>query len=285
MTRQSRWILLWCCLVVHAGPGAAAEPPSSRPGLKVEVVGTHPQLGVATSRQLVPAIDLVSSLAAVAVMKKQMLDAEARDAPLRDRLRDYPFNQNIVAALRSKLAAPGTGSGPVIELLDTPAQVEAAEQASRDTMQVMVLAPSYTLDVYSDVLTVTLQANVVERRFKGSKVKATPVVARAYDYAFTLPADGRREGVDDWLAFDAAALGAILDIGIAQVTDMLVYDFSAAGRAAWTVPHGKGPDAGTVEERARNWTRSGDAQKQALHGSLPLTIGVSPGPANVPGSG
>jgi hypothetical protein len=100
----------------------------------------------------------------------------------------------------------------------------------------LVLLPRYAIDAGFNTLTVSLTAQLVDRTVKSNgKVKTKYDFVRTYGFHFPLtgPAAAGQDNPQRWTGMGTARLASLLDQGIAQSTDMLVYDLSAEGRAQW----------------------------------------------------
>lgn len=273
------------CLTVSAKPVPLPMPLAQ--DLPVEIVMIQNELAVDvpdTANAAGAQFGLIGALVGAGIQNAQVKAAEERVAPLRDLLIEYRFGALVEAALRAKLASEGISPRPAITVMQT--QWDAAEaQQNKQAMPLhaMVITPRYSIDAGFTRLSVTMTTQVVDRTIKpNGKVKTAYRFTRAY--AFHFPMTLMHGTADDymrrWAGMGKARLAAMLDQGVAQSTDMLVYDFSAAGRAAWEQKIKRehvmllGADyAGVAVRQSPEWVwmRRGKGAGQTLQGYQPVT--------------
>lgn len=274
-------LALLCVSAVAKTPVVAA--PISR-DLPVELILNQQEIAIdvpTTASAVGMQFGLIGALIGSAVQNSQAKKAEERVVPLRDMLVEYRFNERMEAAIRAKLASEGLSPNPQLMVRQTPWDaVEANAQPA--AMQVLVIAPRYAMSYELQQLTVTLTASLVERTRKSNgKYKAKSVFSRNYTFDFPMvAASGQGEAaLSQWRTLGTVGMSRLLDQGIEQVTDMLAYDFSPAGRAEWTMT-GKGQSAtvagrGYPGQQVRQgdgwvWVRVGKGWMHTLQGHRPL---------------
>lgn len=263
--------------------------------LHVEIVESQQEIAVsvpATAQAVGMQFGLIGALIGSAVQNSQVKKAEEAVIPLRDLLVDYPFNQRMQDALRTRLVSADISPNPQVTVMPTAWEAHDAEQKAQLPPQALVLRPSYSVDSDFGQLTVLLHAQLVERSVKpNGKMKVVPRFNRNYSYQFPMSGARSPEPIQDWLALGAPGLAAVVDRGIQQAADMLVNDFTAESRAAWNakakaeavnlagtrysgvpVRHGEG----------WSWLRQGRGQMQVLLGLEPLLAGAPLPAAFVP---
>ncbi|CAA9337219.1 MAG: hypothetical protein AVDCRST_MAG71-2046 [uncultured Lysobacter sp.] len=287
-----RRLLLACglavlCVNVTAKPKPLPMPLA--PELPVEVVLNQHELAVdvpATATAVGAQFGLIGALVGAGIQNAQVKNAEERVMPLRDLLLEYRFNERLEAALRAKLASDGLSPAPVITVMKSPWDALDAQQSKQDMpLHAMVLIPRYSIDSDFQQLSVTLTAQVVDRTVKpNGKVKTRYAFSRAYAFRFPLLAD-TGENLPRWIGAGGPHLAGLLDQGIEQTVDMLVYDFSAEGRAQWdqkikreNVTLKGLMYAGLAVRKTDDWVwvRSGRNFMQTVHGYRPVTATAAP---------
>lgn len=267
--------------------------------LPVELVLDQHEIAVdvpATAAAVGMQFGLVGALIGSAVQNAQAKKAEERVVPLRNLLVEYRFNERLEEALRAKLASAGLSPNPQLTVRKTP--WDAAEANAQPTvMQALVLTPRYAMSNDFKQMSVTLSVSLVERTRKSNgKYKAKELFFRNYAFDFPmLAAQGPEEQmVQRWSALGSTGLASLLDQGVAQVADLLAYDFSEAGRAEWgqtgkgmvTTVAGKGYAGQQVRQgEGWAWVRVGKGWAQTLQGHRPLdaaAIAALTAPAAVP---
>lgn len=274
--------LAMLCFAAVAKTPVVASPIARE--LPVELVLNQHEIAIdvpVTASAVGMQFGLIGALIGSAVQNSQAKKAEERVVPLRDMLVEYRFNERMEAAIRAKLASEGLSPNPQLTVRQTP--WDAAEaNAQPEAMQVLVIAPRYAMSYELEQLTVTLTASLIARTPKANgKYKAKSLFSRNYSFDFPMaPAAGQGEQLmSQWRTLGNVGMSRLLDQGIDQVTDMLAYDFSPAGRAEWSMT-GKG-QVSTVAGRGYPghqvrqgdgwvWVRLGKGWAQALQGHRPL---------------
>lgn len=276
-----------------SAPSFAAKPISLptpvAQELQVEMIESQQEIGVvvpATATAVGMQFGLIGALIGSAVQNAQVKNAEEKIIPLRNAMVDYRFNQKMEAALRAKLASDGISPSPVLTVMPTTWEAHDAQQSAKLPPHAMVLTPGYAMDSDFSQLTVSLRVAVVDRAVKpNGKIKAVPRFGRLYSFKYPLQGVRSEDEVQDWIKFESAGLAQLLDQGIEQVTDMLVHDFSAEGRALWDTKPKKESAvvngnvyAGLPVRQGEGWAwvRNGKGWAQSLQGFQPLTVGVLP---------
>lgn len=226
------------CLTASAKPVPLPLPLAE--DLPVEIVMVQNEIAVEvpdTASAMGAQFGLIGALVGAGIQNGQVKAAENSVAPIRDLLIDYRFSATVEAALRAKLASEGISPRPVITVMQTQWDAAEAQQNKQDMpLHAMVITPRYSIDAAFTRLSVTLTTQVVDRTIKpNGKVKTAYRFTRAYAFHFPMPLKhgNNDDYVQRWTGLGKTRLAAMLDQGVAQSTDMLVYDFSAAGRAAW----------------------------------------------------
>jgi hypothetical protein len=260
--------------------------------LPVEIVMVQNELAVEvpdTASAMGAQFGLIGALVGAGIQNGQVKAAEERVAPIRDLLIDYRFSELVEAALRAKLASEGIAPRPAVTVMKTQWDAAEAQQNKQDMpLHAMVITPRYSIDAGFTRLSVTLTTQVVDRTIKpNGKVKTAYRFTRAYAFHFpmTLMHGNADDYVRRWTGLGKTRLAAMLDQGVAQSTDMLVYDFSAAGRAAWDqkikreqVMVNGTHYAGVAVRQSPEWVwmRLGKGTAQTLQGYQPVTEATEP---------
>ncbi len=296
-----RRFLLALGLVTLSLNAAAKQQPLPVPlaeQLPVEVVLNQQELAVDvpnTASQVGMQFGLIGALIGSGIQNAQAKKAEERVIPLRNELLGYPFNLKLEAALRARLASEGISPSPAIVMMETPWDMH---QSQRDTQQMpltaMVLIPRYSVSNDFDLLSVSLTAQLVDREIRpNGKVKTRYRYGRTYSFNFPLAGEGREENLERWVAMGAPRLGEMIDQGVDQVVDMLVYDLSTEGRADWdnkaksqlATVNGVAYQ-GTIVREAPEWVwvRTGNGVQRSLQGYHPIALaGVAVQEQTAPG--
>ncbi|MEO8161031.1 MAG: hypothetical protein ABI588_06400 [Arenimonas sp.] len=189
---------------------------------------------------------LIGALIGAAVSNAQASAAERRVADIRNLLVDYDFNARVEQALRAKIASEGISPAPKLTILDTPwdAYLERSSQAmtaaaaagnAPATGTVMKITPKYALSYTMQQMYMSLDVSLVNRiRKPNGKYKEKWITMKNYRFEFPLdPGYGVNADINSrrWQAVGRAGMERMLDLAVAQTTDMMVYDFSTAGRA------------------------------------------------------
>lgn len=269
------------CLDVSAKPAPLPMPLAA--DLPVEVVLTQQELAVDvadTATAVGMQFGLIGALIGAGIQNAQVKKAEELVVPVRDQLVEYRFNERLEAALRAKLASEGLSPNPAITVLQTPWDAVDAQNAQQVPLQALVIVPRYSIDSGFNQLVVQLTAQLVDRKIKpNGKIKTAYRFNRSYAFHFPLLVGGAGDNVARWTGMGSARLGELLDQGIAQTTDMLVHDFSAAGRAEWeqstkrqfaTVKGQRYPGLAVRQAPDWAWVRLGKGWMQTLQGYQPV---------------
>lgn len=289
---------VWCaaaCAAIVSLPAHAAKPevpamPIAE-RLPVEIVLAQQELAIdvpATGAATGAAVGgLLGALIGTAIDKAAVSNGEERAAELRNQLVDYPFNQRMEAALREKLPSEGLSPQPQISVCNAPAasgaQFLAIGCSVAPATGVLVIVPRYAIDAKFENLVVQVNAHLIDRETKSNgKPKVRNRLTYAYHFNFPIDqVDGEKpeQTAVRWSALGSAPLAMLLDTGVAQVTDMIVYDFSAEGRAERAVPK-RGSTAfngrmfnGQQVRTGKDWvwSRMGKHSGGALHGYYPVS--------------
>lgn len=279
---------------------AHAAKPLTQPmplgeNLAVEIVLNQQEVGVDVSQTnaMLAGGGLLGALIVAGVDDARTKNAEERIVPIRDLLIAYRFNDALERELRAKLPSEGISATPVFVVQNTSLGAIDAQNNNRSASRAFVLTPRYAFDNRFDRMTVRLTAQMVERQPKSNgKLKTVIGFSRTYTFQFSLPetSDKPEENVAAWTGFGGDALVAMLDEGMRQSVDMLVYDFSAEGRARWDDFDRKAsvqlagrsyPGLKVREAPEWVWTRVGKGWAQALNGhriaaALPMTAQAAP---------
>ena len=287
-----RFFFLLCALSLSS-PSFAAKPISLpmplAEELQVEMIESQQEIAVVvptTATDVGMQYGLIGALIGSAIQNSQVKNAEEKIVPLRNLLLEYPFNQKMAATLRAKLAAEGISPSPVLTVMATPWEAHDAQQSAALPPQAMVLVPGYAMDNGFSQMTVSLRASVVDRTVRpNGKVKTVARFSRLYSFQYPLQGARSEDRVQDWVKFESTGIAQLLDQGIAQVTDMLVQDFSAEGRATWNTKPRKQSAvvngnvyAGMPVRQGDGWAwvRKGRGWMQSVQGFQPLTVGTLP---------
>ena len=229
--------------------------------------------------------------------KSNVEKGESRIGAIRNLLVDYPANARLEAELRAKLPVAGLSPAPRITVCTTPGGVIPMLPVGCSTEPadgVLVITPSLSMDSKFENLTVKLDAQRINRTLRSNgKPKVKLVDAFLYKYRFPIehaPDNEPEQNALLWTQLGDGALPAMLDFGIVQVTDMVVYDFSSEGRAERLIPKrgstafgGKSFDGQQVRVGDHwVWTRMGKSYGNALHGYYPVSATARPMPAPTP---
>lgn len=290
--------LVLSCLAVPAFAAKPALPATPiQTSQPAEIIFTQQELAVEvpdTANAVGMQFGLIGALVGSAISNAQVKNAEERVGELRNVLLDYPFNARVEAALREKLAASGTLGDQGIKVLHATWDADSATLAGT-TEDALVLVPRYAILSNFEQLSVSLSLSHVQRTAKpGKKPRQKSLFARTYAFHFPLSNAAASDPEQDaarWVAFGRQPLEALLDAGIDQVTDMLVYDLSAEARAEAEQPiRGLGGSVGGQQFDGRMvregdrwlWLRTGPGALRALVGQYPVdetVIAALPQPA------
>ncbi|TDK23127.1 hypothetical protein E2F46_12245 [Luteimonas aestuarii] len=249
----------------------------------IEIVLTQQELAVDVPDNSGAAMQfgLIGALVGTAISNAQVKNAEQRVAELRNLMLDYPFNDRIEQALRSKLAAGGISGDAGVRVLHSTWDADPAGMPSDGT--VVMLVPRYSMLNNFELLSVKLALQQVERSIRSNgKPRQKVLFTRTYAFNFPLSkiaGSGAEEDAARWLAFGEGPLASLLDLGIDQVTDMLVYDLSSEGRQEAGLPvrgHGgevRGLSYGGRVVREHDdwiWLRAGPGAMRTLVAHSPV---------------
>ncbi|MGY4515150.1 hypothetical protein [Lysobacter sp. HA18] len=284
-----RRICLALGLAAFSFASSAKQAPPPMPvadSLPVEVVLHQKELDVVvpdTAAAVGAQFGLIGALIGAGIQNAEAKKAEEQVVPLRDLLLDYHFAPRVESVVRERLASPGLTPHPTISVMPTVWDaVDASQDKSTMPPSALVLSPRYSVDNTFKQMSVTLNAQLVDRTVKSNgKVKTSTRFNRTYAFRFPLTpgADGTSDR-DRWVHLGSAQLAAMLDMGVDQVVDMLVQDFSAEGRAQWdqkparqsTIVHGVGFDGLPVRKSDDYvWVRQGRGAMQSIQGFRPVS--------------
>ncbi|CAN7249553.1 hypothetical protein LJR143_000945 [Pseudoxanthomonas sp. LjRoot143] len=301
--KTSMWMVACMAAVgfpVHAAD-AGLPPGPLAPALQIEIVLAQQELDYeipATGQAVSAGVGgLLGMWIGNSIDKSNVEKGESRIGAIRDLLVDYPANARLEAELRAKLPVAGLSPAPRITVCTTPGGVIpmlpvgcSAEPADG----VLVITPTLSMDSKFENLTVRLDAQRINRTLRSNgKPKVKLVDAFLYKYRFPIehaPDNEPEQNAQLWTQLGDGALPAMLDFGIVQVTDMVVYDFSSEGRAERLIPKrgstafgGKSFDGQQVRVGDHwVWTRMGKSYGHALHGYYPVSATARPMPASTP---
>lgn len=248
--------------------------------LAIELVLGQQEVGVDVSQTNAMAAGggLLGALIVAGVDNARTKNAEERIVPIRDLLIAHRFNDSFEREIRAKLPSNGITTTPVFVVRDTALGAIDAQNNLQAASRAFVLTPRYAFDNRFTQMTVRVNAQVVDRQPKSNgKIKAVIGFNRSYTFHFILPetSDDLEANVKAWTAFGTDALTAMLDEGMRQSIDMLVFDFSEEGRTQWESYDrkasvrlaGRSYPGLTVREAPEwVWTRVGKGWMQAING-------------------
>ncbi len=214
--------------------------------------------------------------------------AEARIAPLLDDLASYRFDDRFEAELRRRLASESISPDPQLVILPMHREQLGTLMGDAPTYA-LVITPRYAMSQSFDRMYVQIAVQLVDRTMKGKgKFSSRVRAARVYRFSHLLKEAGVKENVAAWHSLSSGELAGLLDESMRHVIDMMVYDFSADGRAGW--------DANVRLGRARHndrlygglevrrgdewiWLRSGAPaeriQQQWVVNAAPFKLGIN----------
>jgi hypothetical protein len=224
------------CIDATAKPKPLPMPLAAE--LPVEVVMAQHELEVdvpETASAMGAQFGLIGALIGSAVQNSQVKKAEERVVPIRDQLLAYRFNERVEAVLRAKLASDGLSPRPSIKVMQTRWDAAEAQANTGDMpLHALVIVPRYSMDAGFNTLSVSFSTQLVDRTLKANgKVRTKYLFSRNYAFRFPLAGAVSDENPQRWASMGSARLAGLLDQGVEQAADMLVYDFSSAGRAEW----------------------------------------------------
>src|SRR5207342_1212900 len=142
------------------------------PALPVEVVMNQHELAVDvpnTAGAVGAQFGLIGALIGAGIQNAQVKHAEERVVPFRNALLDYHFNERMEAALRAKLASNGLSPAPVINVMPTSWDAVDSRQSTQAVpLHAMVIVPRYSVDSDVTMLSVALNASIVDRVVKSN---------------------------------------------------------------------------------------------------------------------
>jgi hypothetical protein len=266
-------------LAFHASAGVVPKPIA--PQLPVELVHAQQEITIdvpTTATGVGMQFGLIGALIGSAVQNAQAKGAEERIVPLRDALVGYDFNAQLEAALRAKLKSDDISPDPQFVVLTPAAVAERTEKRLEMPAQALVLAPRYSMDYEMTTLTVKVVATLELRERKSNgKYKLRPQFK--HTYALSFPIAQPNKTAQPWIALGKQSIVAMLEQGVVQVTDMIAYDFSDAGRAEWDRDNRKQyvhlkdrgfPGMGIRQEADYVWARTGKFDQQTVQGWYPV---------------
>lgn len=272
-------------VLVTFAVAARAAKPQTLPmplgdAMTVELVLNQQEVGVDVSQTNAMAAGggLLGALIVAGIDNSRTKSAEERIVPVRDLLLSYPFNARIEQEIRADLPSPGIDANPNILVQGSALAAIDAQNKGQLASRALVLTPRYAFDNQFHHLSVKITAQVIERDIKpNGKVRARFAFNRTYAFQYTLPeiADKPEDNVKAWVAFGADGLTSMVDEGLRQSVDMLVFDFSSEGRAQWEQYDRKAvvkvgtrtyPGLTVREGEGWAWARSGKGFLQALSG-------------------
>lgn len=195
-------------------------------------------------------------------------------ARLKALIGSYPFNAKVEAALRAKLPNSGLATTPSFHSGSWP----ELEASMRERLpRAMQITPEWELSDGNARLNVGLHTVLAERRLhKRGKLDNKNYFEGDYFFYLVLPVKGSPdENLKAWESMGSERLSALLDEATGQTVDMLVYNFSEEGRAAWA----KAPNLGPAVLEGRRfggntlkkgddwvWVPRGEVEEQAIEG-------------------
>ena len=278
---RHRYSLAAGLLVLAFNAAAGVVPKPIAPQLPIELVHAQQEIAIdvpTTATGVGAQFGLIGALIGSAVQNAQAKGAEERIVPLRDALVGYDFNAQLEAALRAKLQSDDISPDPQFNVLSQAAVAERTEKRQEIPAQALVLAPRYSMDYEMTTLTVKIVATLETRERKSNgKYKYRPQFK--HTSALSFPIAQPNKTAQPWIALGKSSIVAMLEQGVAQVTDMMAYDFSDAGRAEWDRDNRKQyvhlkdrgfPGMGIRQEADYVWARTGKFDQQTVQGWYPV---------------
>ena len=286
--------LLCACTAVSAKNYVPPTPIAAQ--LPIEVIFSQQEILIDTpDNSGLASQGLIGAIIGAVVSNQQAKTAEKRAALVRNLLLDFRFHEHMEAAIRAKIANEAISPFPQIVVRDSPwdfysantqdgLQKAVADGNKPPTGLLLSLVPSYALSYGLQVIHVGINARLINRSLNASgKYKDKSIWQRSYCFSFPLPVnpDAKPEtNVARWTAIGGPELQRKLELGVEQVTDMLVYDFSTEGRAEGALKVTRKDSSqfkGQVVygRRLRTgddwyWTRVGKGYLMAINGTQPL---------------
>lgn len=252
-----KFLLVAAAFGFVASHTAVAKAPVAQ-AKDIEVVMTQQELAVDvpnTGGAVAAGVGgILGALIGAAINNAQVANGEKRVAEMRNQLIDYRFNQRFEQALAAKIAAANLPQPPKVEFVTSVRgadELKAAGAVPRN--YVLVLSPRYAITSNFEDLSVSSSAMWIDRSLKGNgKVKQKFHMMRTYAFRFPMKeisGSGATEDSARWVALGGAELAAMLDKGIDEVTDMIVYDLTPAGLAE------------SQEKKLSNYNMAGKARR------------------------
>jgi hypothetical protein len=168
-----------------------------------------------------------------AIASVQVANGEERAAKLRSLLDGYGFNARFDKALRAKLAVAGLAVPAEVVSLHADADARSSLDVSRGLP--LFILPRHRVLLTFEQMSVIAATARAERSLKANgELRQKLREERIYAWHFPLrKVEGSFATADSerWASLGAERLAALLDEGIDEVTDMIVHDLTAAGRA------------------------------------------------------
>lgn len=261
--------------VVSAAETTATLPVAPEPK-QIEVMLTQPEMAVDvpnTGGAVAAGVGgILGALIGAAINKAAVSNAETRVAEMRNTLVDYHFNDRFEQVLRAKFAAANLAPAPTVEYLHSVRgrdELIAANAVSRTGL--LYLSPRYSITSDFERMSVTVPATTLDRSLKGEKVKERYRAFGNYTYSFPMQkiaGSGATEDSKRWVGLGGPEMVAMIEEGIDQVTDMIVYDQSPAGLVeAKTKVDRKGRNVGPTADRQWLRTRMGMTASHPIDGT------------------
>lgn len=216
----------------------APLPMPLAPQLQVEVILNQQEMGVdvpATAGAIGAQFGILGALIGAMITSSEVATAEKHVADIRNLLIDYHFNESFERTIRAKLASDGISPNPQITFMASPWDAETAKRAGKVSADgILIIVPRFSIYNNFELMTVQMSVSSVNRTVKpDGKIKQKVVFFRNYVMQFPLDKIAGNNSLEDsqrWIALGKQGMAALLDAGVDQVVDMIVYDFSAQGR-------------------------------------------------------
>jgi hypothetical protein len=220
-------VLLATPLIVMASKADGLPMPLGEQ-LPVELVATQNGINVEILNNA--GLDLMVPMLGSGLNRAAARNAEARVGPINQALSAYRYGERFEARLRASLASEGISPAPVL----TVHSLQDSARSRDVPLHALVLTPQYTMSQDFDRLYVRLHVQLVDREPKADgQYKARARATRIYMFSHRLKETKVEQHVAAWHSLPPPVLAALLDEAIGHVIDMMVYDFSAEGRAEW----------------------------------------------------
>ncbi len=271
------------------------------PALNVEVV-LHQQeiaVDVTSTAPVAMQFGLIGALVGAAIDNANAQAAEKRVVDIRNLLVDYNFNQAAEDAIKAAVSSPGISPAPAITVRKSgwDAVAEQGNAMTGPQQTLLRLVPHYAIASNFESIKVSLQVYYLQRTVKDSgKIKESIVFSRNYSYELPLEkiqGSSADEDADRWVALGKEGLAALVDQGIRQTADMLVYDFSTEGRglaadakSGKTTQFNGKPYRGVVLRETPDyiWVANGKIKARSIIGVQPVAEAATVAPAAAPAS-